>query len=166
MKGMTIVFAAFILAGLTSCAQSKNGIKKAHGFYAEHIPGNIMADNEVRPAQSHNDTVYLVYIETSNASIKWLKAWSGTQSFSIQATDLTDNHQVEVGVNKSTEKKIELKPSPGNRLWLLQLTNDDVLSKAPQKVTHGELIIQGRLGKKVFTQKISPLIEIESIPSV
>ena len=164
MNARTIICIAPVLMTLASCGQSKNVVRKTYAFYTEHLPGTIMKDDEGRPVNPPRDTIYTVYVETGTTDIKWLEAWTNGQSFSIIATPMAGNQ--EVGTTKWSDKKIIVKPSAGNKLWLLQLQKAEVSSKAPAAMKSGEIILRGRTGKKTFTQKISPPVELAGIPSV
>jgi hypothetical protein len=164
MNARTIICAALVLTTLASCGQSKNIVRKTHAFYTEHLPGTIMKDDEGRPVNPRRDTIYTVYVETGNTVIKWLEAWTNGQSFTIIATPVAGKQ--EVGTTTSGDKKITVEPAAGNKLWLLQLQKAEVSSKAPAAMKSGEIILRGKTGKKTFTQKIGPPVELAAIPSV
>ena len=165
MNARTVTSIVFILTALTSCGQGKYGISKTHAFYTERIAGTVMVDGEGRQLPARRDTTYTIYVETNNTNIKWLKAWIKGQSFTVQAKSMGSD-RVEAGVEKYGERKFVLKPAAGHQLWLLQLQSDNVSSKSPSGIKSGEIIVQGRSGKKTFTFKISPMVELEGLPSV
>ena len=154
-----------LLISMDSCAQSKYGIRKTDAFFTERLPGNIPVDENGRSLYHGPDTINTVYLETRGASIKWIAAWKDGRSFSI-ITLAIKNTPFEVGINKITNKKILLKPSPGNKLWLLELQKTETSSKPPVKMKTGGIILQGRSGGKIFIQRIGSQTELTSIPSV
>src|SRR5919107_1847641 len=79
---------------LTSCAQVKVPISKAHGYFVIPIPGIVAVDENGRELNNQRDTVIHVYIEVADKSIKWEKAWKGDRSFSLMAFPVTNEKAV------------------------------------------------------------------------
>jgi hypothetical protein len=160
---LIFVWGLFYISFVTS-AQSTNGIRRADAFFVERMPGNIRADESGKEVVLKPDTIHSIYLESGGSLIKWTSAWKDGQRYSITSLAMNDT-PVEIGISKSTNEKIILKPGGRNKLWLLQLTKTTA-SKLPVKAKKGEIILQGRAGKKTIIHRISRETELEPIPSV
>jgi hypothetical protein len=165
MNHKTIFAISFFLISIVSGAQQNYGIKKVDAFFKEHLPGNIPVDADGNSLYHGPDTIYTIYIETKGNSPDWTTAWKNSRSFSISTTIIKET-PFEVGISKLTNKKIILKPAPGNKLWLLELEKNSISSKPPVKTKRGEIILQEKSGKKIVIRRISRLTELAVLPSV
>ena len=164
MNVRAVIFVLLSSISLSSCGQTKHGIRKIYAFRSEHLPGMARVDNEGRVINPRPDIVYTIYIEATSGDLTWSRAWKDGQSYNVVPIQLEGEQ--EVGVAKSTNEKILLRPAKGNKLWQLQLQRSDEPAAAPVEAKNGEIILQGKKGKKTFIQKVSPVVELEAIPSV
>src|SRR6185503_2163391 len=165
MKYGPIIFICLCCTSVASSAQSKYGIRRTDAFLTERTPGTIRANDNGDPEFQGPDTINTIYIETTGGPIKWISAWKDGKSFSVTTTIIHDR-PVEVGVNRANNAKVTLRPQKGNQLWLLQLEKKGTSSKPPVRAKKGEIILQGKYGGKLFIQKITSQIGLESLPSV
>jgi hypothetical protein len=157
--------ACLLLITIVSGAQSNYGIRRTDAFFTEHLPGNIPVDEQGHSLYHGPDTINTVYVETKGTPAKWIAAWKNGSSFSVIVTAITEI-PYEVGVDKYNNQKVVLQPAKGNKLWLLQFEKKEIPLKPPVKMKAGEIILQGRSGKRTFIQRISSQIELAAIPSV
>ncbi len=154
----------FIIA-FSSCAQSKNGIKKINAFYAIRIPGNIPADEKGNEYANVIDTIHTIYIELSGKKIEWTQAWIENKVYDIVPA-LISQTSLEVGVDKLTLQNIVLIPSKGNSLWQLVLVPLKQTGIAPQKIKPGEILLKGKFGRTIIYQRIESQTMLQLPPSV
>jgi hypothetical protein len=157
-------FGLFILA-LSSCAQSKYGIKKIIAFYAIPRPGNIPVDEKGNEIYKAPDTVHVIYIEMSSKNISWQQAWLNNKNYGLSAV-LIQTTPMEAGINSITKKRILLQPSIGNSLWQIQLVPAEKIVQAPQNIKTGEILLMGQYGNKIIFQKINSEVKLLLHPSV
>jgi hypothetical protein len=149
-----------ICLSVSSCAQTKNVAVRSTGFFMIPSPGTIMADENGQAIDPVRDTVFTLYVETKNPSVKWETAWKNNRSFSVIPQPLTT--ALVVGETKSTGRKISLSPSTGNTLWQLELSDDQQKTRPPQSVSGNEVLLKGVSNKKPFFVKLSSLTELAS----
>lgn len=161
-----LFFLSFILIVISSCAQSKYGIKKVTAFYALRTPGNIPVDENGRELYSGPDTIHTIYIEVSGKNtIKWEDAWKNNNYYTVISTKITQA-TFEAGMDKTANSRVIIKPSAGNTLWQLSLSPSETKITNPAKALHNEIILRGKYKEKKITQKISNLTELVLPPSV
>ncbi|HVZ95275.1 MAG TPA: hypothetical protein VG847_00265 [Chitinophagaceae bacterium] len=152
----------FISIQLCSCAQSKNGIKKAYATYTIRIPGNIPVDrngNEI-PLR---DTVWMIYVETTSQEISWSKAWMDGRTYSVIPT-LIDSDHVEAGTLQRNNEKMRIRTSGTGRLWRLQLISAEKPEPVPVRVGRGEMLISGKYKNRKILQRIKSITELVALP--
>ena len=158
-----LLFYSFLSTGFLACAQSKYSIKNIYAVYKVHLPGNIALNengNEI-PAR---DTVNLIYIESPAKDIHWNNAWKNGKTFSILPT-LIDSNSYNIGTKKMTNDNMIIHSSNGNKLWQLQLITSDEIIPQPEKLSQGEILLEGIYQGKKILQKIEKQVELNSIPS-
>jgi hypothetical protein len=156
---------SFICIAISSCAQSKYGIKKITAFYALRTPGNIPVDENGRELYSGPDTVHTIYIEVSGKNIiKWEDAWKNNNFYTVISTKITQA-AFEAGMEKTENSKVIIKPAAGNTLWQLSLSPSETKTAKPPKSLENEIILQGKYNGKKIIQKINKLIELVLPPS-
>lgn len=152
----------FLVVSGGSCAQTKHGIRKIHAYSREQMPGNIPMPGLGIP--SGPDTVFTIYVETSDKKIQWDSAWRNNKTYTVETVWLTDN-RAEPGISKSNGEKIVLKGDKKSYLYALYLVPAGQVLPAPAPVDQGGLLLKGRHDGKSFFQIISQLVELEAIPS-
>ena len=145
-------------------AQTAPGVKNVYAFLKLHQPGNIAADPEGRPLQEGPDTLYTVYVETDRPDIEWKKAYVNGRIYAITCSPVGTT-PFRVGAEKRSGRKIFLSASKGNRLWQLDLgvTNEKPVHR--QKITPGEIILEGKKENRKIIMKVSVVVELREIPS-
>jgi hypothetical protein len=155
---------SFVLIAISSCAQSKYGIKKITAFYALRAPGNIAVDEKGNELYSGPDTIHTIYIEVSGKNtVKWEDAWKNNNYYTLIGTKITQAI-FEAGMDKNNNKVI-LKPATGNTLWQLSLSPSEIKMTKPAKAFQDEIILLGKYNGKKIIQKISKLTELVLPPS-
>lgn len=155
----------FILITVSSCAQSKYGIKKITAFYALRTPGNIPVDENGKELYSGPDTIHTIYIEVSGKNtVKWEDAWKNNNYYTVISTKITQA-TFEAGMGKTANSRIIIKPAAGNTLWQLSLSPLETKPAKPAKALHDEIILQGKYNGKKVIQKISKQTELVLPPS-
>ena len=156
---------SLFITAFSSCAQTRNGIKKIAAFYAIRIPGNIPAVENGNEFANVIDTIHTIYIELNGKNIEWKQAWMANKIYTITA-QLISKTPLEIGVDKVTRQDIVLTPSKGNSLWQLVLVPDKQTRPAPQKIKPGEILLEGKLGRTTIYQKIDNQTMLQRPPSV
>lgn len=152
----------FLVVSGESCAQTKHGIRKIYAFSREQMPGNIPMPGLGIPGGP--DTVYTIYVETSDKKIEWDSAWRNNKTYTVEAVWLTEN-RAEPGISKNTEEKIVLKGEKKSYLYALYLVPAGESLPVPASVEQGGLLLKGRYEGIGFFQIVSQLVELKAIPS-
>lgn len=160
--GLLVVF-LFLVVSITSCAQTKHGIRKIHAFSREQMPGNIPMPGLGIPGGP--DTVYTIYAETSDKNIQWDSAWVNNKTYTVKTVWLNEN-RAEPGIGKSNGEKIVLK---GDNKWFLSvlyLVPAGHSMPPPSPAGQGGMLLKGRHQGKPLLHTVSQWVELLAIPSV
>ena len=148
-----------------SYAQAKYDVRNIYGFYRERLPGNIPVDGNGNHSYKVPDILITIYIETSGKGPDWVMAWRNGKNYTISLTQVSKT-PLEVGINKKTGNKIVLSPPTGNKLWQLDLMQNDKRIYPPQKTKQGEVLLSGKYQGKTIFRKIGSLIQLTTFLSV
>jgi hypothetical protein len=157
---LSVILCWFGTGGFT---QEKKVVRRADAFFVEWMPGNIRSSDDQKEVPLRPDTLYSIYVELSSP-VKWIAAWKDGRKYSIKAIKINDK-RMEVGVQKSTNKKIIVTAGAANKLWMLQL-NRQGSGGPPAKLAKGQILLQGKSGQSTFIYRIKQQVELETVPSV
>lgn len=157
------LFYSFLSTGYFACAQSKYSIKNIYAFYKVHLPGNIAVDENGNEIPSR-DTINFIYIESPSKDIHWKNAWKNGKTFTILPT-LIDAISYDVGTIKTTNEKMLVHVTHGNKLWQLQLIASDEIIAPPEKILQDEILLEGVHHGNQILKTIKNPVELNSIPS-
>jgi hypothetical protein len=145
---------------LPSCAQVKVPVAQVRGYFMIPIPGMVAVDENGRELNNQRDTVVTIYVEVTDSSVKWRKAWRAGRSFSLISYPVNKGQFI---VGKTIhDENIVLTPQHGNTLFQLQISNDKKYEKSPQRVTGTEILLEGKWKNKLFYYKIKTLAQVAS----
>jgi hypothetical protein len=160
----------FFICGLllihsVSHGQKKYGVIRFYAFCSEQVHGNIPVDKDGNELSNGPDTLYRVYAETkkSNIPVHWKFAWVNGNTYAL-ITKLIEQPVLEIGINKTNNEKIIIKPSVEFFLWSIQLLPAEKIP-APQKIKPGEILLQGTYANKKIVQKTGTLVMLQLPPN-
>jgi hypothetical protein len=148
----------FLGSALSGCAQT-SFIKRGAAFVSETAPGTEMVDDNGNPVAQKRIVNYIVYIEFSGEAPEWKYAWYNNEFFILQAAKI-NTKTFEVGINKTTGKKIILQQAKGNQLWQLDFIRSDNPMKVPIKKQKNEVILEGIRQNKKFHYRIPKVVAL------
>jgi hypothetical protein len=156
----------FCLSGsaLSGCAQA-SFIKKGNAFMSERSPGTEMLDDNGNPVVQQKIVNYTVYVELSGAVPEWKYAWYQSQMFVLNPTKI-DGGKLEIGIDKTTGKKITIQPAKGNQLWQLELVPTKSSLNNSIKPKGKEVILEGIRQNKTFRYHIPQMIMLQTTDAV
>lgn len=162
MNRLFYLLLMFLISSLLhACAQTKNVVVNSSGHFYMPMRGTLPVNENGQPINSKQDTVFILFVETKENKIQWNKAWKGGTLFLVNSTQIKEAKAV-VGETTPDNKKIILSPAKGNTLWQIELTGSPIYEKAPQSITHQEILLKGIRKKQVFYHRISILTELAS----
>jgi len=86
---------------LFGCSPATKIILSSQAFYSEQTAGTVRADEYGNEVQKKTDTVFVVFIETSNNKVSIDSAWYKGRAFAVEATQIPQR-QFEAGLEKGS----------------------------------------------------------------
>jgi hypothetical protein len=158
-----------LLIGGFSVAAQTAGIKRSYAFISLHQPGSIMVRPDGMPVHAGPDTLLTVYLEIpvtfDTSAVVWKNAWMNGVSYSFQLFELMET-PLEAGTLKGSRKKVVLTAAKDYGWWRLVLAPAERKSTPAKGAKPGQIILEGKQGRKKILLDINSLAELESIPSV
>ena len=155
-------FLVVVTYSLSSCAQTKHGIKNIHAFNTVQLPGNIEVNQNGNQNQALTDTSFFLYVE-ANQEINWQRATRNTKCYKIIKTEIK-NSPIEIGETNIDKTKITLNPEKENRIWHLLLVPDQNCSTSFEN-EQNIIILEGELSGKKIRQTVNKITQLYKPPT-
>ncbi len=151
----------FAINALPGCAQSMYNIQNTYVYTKQIFPGNIPVGHNGKPLRRGIDTVIIVYIETKAGVIPvWNTTVINGKAFSVTAVEVNDNSII-IGKEKSDSGLVTIKAKRGNRLWQLQLNEQQAITAIPKKPgNENQIVLFGIYNGKQISLPINKPVEL------
>lgn len=133
---------------LPACAQTRPGIRNGYAYFKPHLPGNIMADDAGNPVQPGLQVTRFIYLEADSSFRPVVESvgYNG-QDYPAAAFPVTEA-VVNIGIKKTDNRPVVLRPGKGSRIWRVELTG---AGPAPSGQSLTGIQLKGTNGGKAFT---------------
>lgn len=145
----TFIILLLTVLSLSSCAQIKYGIVKAHAYSKPVIPG-IISDED---PHKKPDTIYLVYLETtSKSAVKWSKAYIGNSTYNVLPRNVDAPYNIGILSDKSDSTILRVRRL--NKLVQLTLEKTDAGNNSGKGINNSrQILLKGRAKNKAVNYR-------------
>lgn len=149
---------------LFGCSRATKIILSSQAFYSEQTAGTVRADEFGNEVQKKTDTVFVVFIETSNDQFSVDSVWYKGRSFAVSVTQIPQK-QFEVGLEKGSLSKTVI-VAARNSAFLLRLQVKPVAAADPPKpVGSDSVLIRIKTANRFSYHLTKGFQEIAQFPS-
>ncbi len=147
------------MIAFSSCAQSKQVIRKSYSYLLVTHAGMIAVDDNGNQRSNGVDSSHIIFIEMPTAATPtWDAALLNNKTYSISASPVSQK-TVQVGFSQTDEQLIIIKPSAGNKLWRIDLgeiiKDRKIEAQVNKQNSPGSIVLKGMMNNKTFTHIIT-----------
>jgi hypothetical protein len=126
-------------------------ITRAWAFVTESVPGVSMVDDNGNTVDPTPIIERIIYLETSSKQAPIITTVKyGATNFTVSSITCVNEAKHNVGIDYKKGTPIFLTAKTGNKIW--RLSTEPAMTKTVNAAPTINIIITGKLGKKIFKQ--------------